>query len=314
MNMDTLYQKITKAQQDKRKLQRLQQEQKNLTIELDSLEQQQADYHAKLQEEKVDVEKLESVSLTNLFYTLIGQKEDKLDQEKQDVTKVQLQYQEVRESVADLKEDRHHVQSKISELGEPDLRYQQLLDERYQHLLDMGHETGQQALTILEKLGDMKDEQTEIAEAVDAGMKVREKLAETQEALSKAKNWGAADMIGGGAFTTAIKHGHIDDAKQASHDAQRLLRKFSYELNDIGQSFQADMNISGGLTFADYFLDGLIVDWFVQDKINQSAEQVDEMYGQVERTLTQLDELNREINQTIADADKQWEELVIHAH
>ncbi len=312
--MDTLYQKITKAQQDKRKLQRLQQEQKNLTIELDSLEQQQADYHAKLQEEKVDVEKLESVSLTNLFYTLIGQKEDKLDQEKQDVTKVQLQYQEVRESVADLKEDRHHVQSKISELGEPDLRYQQLLDERYQHLLDMGHETGQQALTILEKLGDMKDEQTEIAEAVDAGMKVREKLAETQEALSKAKNWGAADMIGGGAFTTAIKHGHIDDAKQASHDAQRLLRKFSYELNDIGQSFQADMNISGGLTFADYFLDGLIVDWFVQDKINQSAEQVDEMYGQVERTLTQLDELNREINQTIADADKQWEELVIHAH
>ncbi len=312
--MDTLYQKITKAQQDKRKLQRLQQEQKNLTIELDSLEQQQADYHAKLQEEKVDVEKLESVSLTNLFYTLIGQKEDKLDQEKQDVTKVQLQYQEARESVADLKEDRHHVQSKISELGEPDLRYQQLLDERYQHLLDMGHETGQQALTILEKLGDMKDEQTEIAEAVDAGMKVREKLAETQEALSKAKNWGAADMIGGGPFTTAIKHGHIDDAKQASHDAQRLLRKFSYELNDIGQSFQADMNISGGLTFADYFLDGLIVDWFVQDKINQSAEQVDEMHGQVERTLVQLEELNREINQTIADADKQWEELVIHAH
>lgn len=312
--MDTLYQKITKAQQDKRKLRRLQQEQKNLTIELDSLEQQLADYHTKLQEEKVDVEKLESVSLTNLFYTLTGQKEDKLDQEKQDVTKVQLQYQEARESVADLKEDRHHVQSKIAELGEPDLRYQQLLDEKYQHLLDRGHETGQQALTILEKLGDMKDEQTEIAEAVDAGMKVREKLAETQDALSKAKNWGTADMIGGGAFTTAIKHGHIDDAKQAAHDAQRLLRKFSYELNDIGQSFQADMNISGGLTFADYFLDGLIVDWFVQDKINQSAEQVDEMYGQVERTLTQLDELNREINQTIADADKQWEELVIHAH
>lgn len=311
--MEELYQQIVQAQGDKRMLQRLNQERKQLTLELEKLKRQKKALYQQLQAEKIDVEKLESISLVNLFYSIIGQKTEKLDQEKQELAKAQLSYQEAKESVADISEDIQKLDQQIQTLGEPDLRYRSLLKEKYHRLLDIDHESGQEALVILEQIGNLKDEKTEIAEAIDAGEKVKDKLEEAQTSLSKAKNWGTADMLGGGMLTTSMKHGHMDDAKQATHEAQRLLRKFSYELNDIGRSFQTIIDISGGLTFADYFFDGLIVDWFVQDKIQRSVEQVDEMSRKVEQTLTQLEEINQEVNQLTEDAYKQWEQIIYHA-
>ncbi len=131
--------------------------------------------------------------------------------------------------------------------------------------------------------------------------------------LDKAKNWGTADMFGGGFISTSLKHSHIDDARRSSHNAQRLLRKFSHELADIGESFQADIKISGGLTFADYFLDGLVMDWFVQDKINQSANEVNSMREKVSQTVTQLKKLEKDIVHTITHAESEWENLIFQA-
>ncbi len=313
VELDTYYQKIVKAQEDKRKLNRLKHERKELAVELEKLEKQKQEFYQQLQDEKVDVEKLESFSVANIFYSITGQKLEKLDEEKQEVARAQLRYQEAKASVQDLQEDISALDQQIRELGEPDVRYQHLLEEKYHHLLDTNHESGQQALEVLEKLGNMQDEKSEIAEAIDAGEKVKRALSSALSSLDSAKNWGTVDMFGGGLISTSLKHSHIDDAKQATHDAQRLLRKFSHELNDIGKSFQANVEISGGLTFADYFFDGLIMDWFVQDKINQSEQQVSEMYQKVEETISQLKRLNQDVNNTIDQANHKWEQIIYHA-
>lgn len=311
--MDTIFQKIIKAKEDKRKQERLRQERKKLAIELQEQEAQKRDYYQKLQDEKVDVEKLESLSVANFFYSLSGRKSEKLDKEKQEVARAQLHYEEAKEAAAELQEDITQLDQQISDLRDPDVRYQNLLEEKYHYLLDADHESGQQALQLLEQLGNMQDEKTEIAEAIHAGERVKQALSEALSALDSAKNWGTVDMFGGGLISTSLKHSHMDDAQKATNKAQRLLRKFSYELDDIGKSFDTDVKVSGGLTFADYFFDGLIMDWFVQDKINKSEVQVREMYEKIEKTISQLKHLNGKVNQTIAKANNKWEQVVFNA-
>ncbi|WP_058308244.1 hypothetical protein [Gracilibacillus massiliensis] len=311
--MDAFYQKIVKAQEEKRKINRLKHERKELSVDLEKLEKQKSECYQRLQDEKVDVEKLESISISNLFYTVTGKKLEKLDQEKQEVVRAQLQYQEAKESLEDVKEDIGELDQQIRALGEPDVRYQNLLEEKYHLLLDSNHQSGQEALDLLEQLGVMQDEKSEVAEAIAAGEEVKRALSSATDSLDSAKNWGTADMLGGGIISTSLKHSHLDDAERATHEAQRLLRKFSHELNDIGKSFKANIEISGGLTFADYFFDGLIMDWFVQDKINKSAEQVSDMYQKVDQTISQLKQLNLNLNETIKKADQQWETIVYNA-
>ncbi len=163
--MDTFYQKIVKAQEEKRKINRLKHERKELSVDLERLEKQKSECYQRLQDEKVDVEKLESFSISNLFYTVTGKKLEKLDEEKQEVVRAQLQYQEAKESVEDVTEDIGELDQQINALGEPDVRYQNLLEEKYHHLLDSNHQSGQEALELLEQLGVMQDEKSEVAEA-----------------------------------------------------------------------------------------------------------------------------------------------------
>src|SRR5699024_10051907 len=117
------------------------QERKKLSVELERLAEQKQERYQQLQEEKVDVEKLESISITNLFYSISGRKLEKLDKEKQEVARAQLQYKEVKEAVEGLEEDIAELDKKMKALSDPDVRYQNLLEEKYHHLLDANHES-----------------------------------------------------------------------------------------------------------------------------------------------------------------------------
>ncbi|WP_077368186.1 hypothetical protein [Anaerosalibacter sp. Marseille-P3206] len=53
-------------------------------------------------------------------------------------------------------------------------------------------------------------------------------------------------------------------------------------------STDIDINISSFDTFADYFFDGLIFDWIVQSKINDSLNRVINLDRKVEKLINLL--------------------------
>lgn len=53
-------------------------------------------------------------------------------------------------------------------------------------------------------------------------------------------------------------------------------------------STDIDINISSFDTFADYFFDGLIFDWIVQSKINDSLDRVINLDRKVEKLINLL--------------------------
>ena len=133
------------------------------------------------------------------------------------------------------------------------------------------------------------DMEKEKREAIDAGHRALRSLREARENLSGAKNWGLMDMIGGGLISTMAKHSKMDRAKENMEQARYDLRNFSRELNDVNMTYHLNIETGDFLSFADWFFDGLVVDWMVQDRINQAARQVDEAISRVEDILRQLE-------------------------
>ena len=126
------------------------------------------------------------------------------------------------------------------------------------------------------------DIEKEKREAIEAGRRALSSLRTAKENLNSAKNWGLVDMFGGGFFTTMLKHSKMDQAKRNMEQAKYDLRSFSRELNDV------NINTGDFLSFADYFFDGFVVDWVVQDRINNAKRQVEEAIRRTESIVSQL--------------------------
>ena len=125
-------------------------------------------------------------------------------------------------------------------------------------------------------------------EAIDAGNKALRSLRKAQENLDSAKGWGIFDMLGGGFLSTMVKHSKVDQAKENMEQAKYDLRNFSKELNDVNIACNLHIETGDFLSFADWFFDGFIVDWMMQDRISQASQQVEEAIRRVEDILRQL--------------------------
>ena len=84
------------------------------------------------------------------------------------------------------------------------------------------------------------------------------------------------------------KHSKIDQAIQNMEQAMDYLRNFSRELNDVNIACDLNINIGDFLSFADYFIDGFVADWMVQDRINNARYQVEEAIRRTEYIISQL--------------------------
>ncbi len=128
----------------------------------------------------------------------------------------------------------------------------------------------------------------ETQEAIDAGERALSSLRAAQRELSSARNWGIYDLLGGGFISTLIKHNKMDNAQAYMEQAKYDLNSFSRELSDVNMAVNLNIDTHDFLTFADWFFDGFIADWLVQDRINEARSQVDEAIRRVESIVRQL--------------------------
>ena len=145
------------------------------------------------------------------------------------------------------------------------------------------------------------DIEKEKREAIEAGRRALNSLRTAKENLNSAKNWGLVDMFGGGFFTTLLKHSKMDQAKRNMEQAKYDLRSFSRELNDVNMACNLNINTGDFLSFADYFFDGFVVDWVVQDRINNAKRQVEEAIRRTESIVNQLQRMYGKGNESKID-------------
>jgi signal transduction protein with GAF and PtsI domain len=143
-------------------------------------------------------------------------------------------------------------------------------------------------LQLSESLADARSDVRELDEAISAGNQVLDGLDHAIAALKSAGGWGMWDLLGGGIVATAVKHSRIDDARTSIHRVQELLWRFRRELGDVEADPDVGVDLSSFEAFADYFFDGLIVDWIVQSRIEHSLEKAVRMQDTVQQVVGDL--------------------------
>jgi len=241
-----------------------------------------------MEKEGKDLKKYESLSLTGLFHTILGNKEEQLEKERQEFLAAKLKYDETKTAVKDLETGISGLIKELAAYGEVDDQYNRIMRAKETYIIEHNDENSNKLMDLIEELAGIRSSIKEIKEAMSAGHLVKEKLQQMIGSLESAGNWGTWDMLGGGFLATAVKHSRIDDARSLAYDVQKLLREFRYELEDVDAYIELDVNIGSFETFADYFFDGLISDWIVQSRINDSLNNSLMMRDNIDDILSRL--------------------------
>src|SRR5690606_30419003 len=147
----------------------------------------------KLDMEQRDVEKLTTMSLTNLFHTILRSKEEQLELERQEALAAALKLQEAELTLVELKEEQKENGLKLAELANAESEYNRLMHKKEEWLRTCPQsalELDEMELLIAEKSLLLK----ELREALSAGKSVMSHLSDASNSLEKAENWGNWDM------------------------------------------------------------------------------------------------------------------------
>lgn len=263
---------LKKAIEQKRLKKKLAGDLRTVEAELQGTDSRLVTLGAQLEKEKVDVKKFERTSLTTLFYAILGSREEQLEKERQELLSIQLQYQQTKYQVEYLESERVFLKERLEELGDLEAEYESLLLGKEALLRESNRAIARELIENAEQSAILASEVKEFAEALQAGKDVLSSLERVLYSLESAKSWGTWDMFGGGFLSTAVKHNHIDQARDGIHDVQAKLSTFKRELADVRERIELKIDIGEFETFADFFFDGLIVDWVVQSRIVESLE------------------------------------------
>lgn len=266
---------------------------------------------ARLREQE-DVDKLEGISLSAIFYSITGQKEEKIEKEQQEVYVATRKYENVCAQLKAVNREIERYNYEIIELSSCEREYEQLLNEKAKYIKKIDLINGPQILKIEEQLQVLKSQCKEIDEAYSVGEIVVDEIEVIKKFLHKARNWGAYDLLGGGLICDMVKHSHLDNAQLKIQHLQELMNRYQTEITDVQVQLETHVKIEGFLCFADFFFDGLFADLAVLDQIEDSEKQINNTYKQVQEVQNQLrsmrdnirikmQEIHTELNQKVLE-------------
>ena len=272
------------------KLYKLRSQSQEANSRLKSKEERSVQLKQVLEKEYHDVEQLDKLNLTALFYSILGNKDKKQEKERQEYLKAKLQYEEAIKEIKLIKRTVEQLRIQINLLKNSEEKYQLLLREKEEFLLSLEDESSKNLQDVIDDINAAALHIQEIEEVLQEAEPALHYLNETFNQLQSAESWGTFDMIGGGLLVTSIKHGKIDEARLGISKAQFYLDNLSRELRDVVLPTQLNESIDIGDfdSFGDYIFDGLIFDFIVQEKISKSKSHVQRVYLQVSRIETIL--------------------------
>lgn len=133
----------------------------------------------------------------------------------------------------------------------------------------------------------------ELEEAIELGRKVFYCLKRAEEKLDKASDWGLVDLAVPNFITANLKHRRIQEANLEIERARYYLGAFRKGLDRV--VFPKDISVHVGQVtrLADILLASRVMDVFVQDKINDTCEQLEKSRKQIKRVVQELQKMKQ---------------------
>lgn len=301
--LDALREQIARLREDSAVLERLLEQEREL-------EETVAQRRAEWDMEYRDVERMERVSLSSVWASLRGTKEEDLLREKAEEQAARMKLQEAERQLEEVRAEFNARQERLRELPALERRYEALLEEKKAAYRESDPVLAAKLALIERRRLDETARRRELLEAREAGEQALGYIRSALESLDSAAGWSTWDMLGGGLVSDMMKYSRMDDAQRRMESAQSALRRYRAELADVAMEAGFELQ-SNGLTYAmDIFFDNIFSDWAVRDRIYNSLEQLEYVEDRVAQIQSRLELDLDETERTLNALEEEWKTLI----
>lgn len=240
-----------------------------------------------MQKEQVDVDQLEKLSISSFFYTVIGQKEKKLEKEKAEAIDAQEKYSDLQNKLSELNEEIKKYERELRTVRGCDLRYGRLLPQ------------------ILDEIkASDTHEATAVIDTFDSLTRIEEKIQKFDEELELCRE-AMTNVI------NALKHlekAYSYAQKRSSYlhrkNRIRLTCKILVILEDeirpiIEELYRQIKRLDAGLV-------GSRIDFEIKAELTADFSDISELKAATERLIPQIEEIQRKLR----EARDRWAKVV----
>ncbi len=267
---------------------------------------------SQLKKEEKDVKSLENKGFRPLFYKILGDKEKQLETERQEYLAVSLKYNALREEIDIIEYEKDLLQKKSISFPKVKKEVEDLKRHRQEELLNSGNPKREEVALVLKKYDHSVILGKEIAEAITASSNAYKNLDGLTGILRQALDWGRWRGRNSSGYAEMMKRSKLSEASRALAVTQRSLDYFAKEMSDLGETnMRLTLNFNELNKFTDYFLDNLITDWIIQQKIKNTLNSVLVVKDKVDRIKQSLDKEFQNNKQNLAELLKERDRILL---
>ncbi len=281
------------------------------------LEEEEKALHAMgvtLAKEQRDVETLEREGLTTMFRKFLGDREEKLDKEREEYLRASLRYNELYKSIELIRFELDLLSKKEQTLETVERRVETLIAYREKELMDLDPKTALVLKGINQQTDKLHKYNVEVDEAIGAGARALEFVQGAEQQLIHARFIGQEDMWGKRYRGTGQrKHDAIDRARDLAYKSRHELIRFGNELQDVfkGMQLEINMDIEKFGRFADIFFDNLITDYLVQQQISKSLVNITSTRQRLDIIMQSLNNERNVIREKLEHLEKERKAVIV---
>jgi len=310
---DDIEQRLAAAAQAARELEVTRQRSADLQARQDHLGSELAVLQAQYQHEQKDVDRLEHLSLSRVFASMKGSREDALTREQAEANAVRVRVADAQARLEAVRSELQAAQNRLGQLASAPQAYAAMLAEKERHLTESGDPRRATLLSLADERGRLNAELAEMNQAMAAADAARQALSVVEDRLGSASGWNTYDtFFRGGMLATAMEHSRLDDAAAAAAEADRRMAVLRTDLTELDRVAETSpmITLSSATRFVDLWFNNIFTDLAVRDRIQQGQQNVAQSLQMVSAIEGRLKTQSAEVQSRLSQIEAQRRDLL----
>lgn len=220
----------------------------DLYAKRDELESVLNDLGVSLQKEQADVEKLEGVTMSSVFYTVIGQKDKKLEKEKAEAFDAEEKFSEIRNQLDELNEEITRYERELRAVRGCDLRYVRLLPQIIDEIKAIDSPAAKAIIDTVDSLTRIEAKLTALDEALALCTEALNNAKSAEKSLAISENYAQSLSLFNAKHNAPLRSDIKINLTQAQQTVDTLCRQIKrLDASLVGSQINFDINIEVGV-------------------------------------------------------------------
>ena len=220
----------------------------DLYAKRDELESVLNDLGVSLQKEQADVEKLEGVTVSSVFYTMIGQKDKKPEKEKAEAFDAEEKFSEIQDQLDEINEEITKHERELRAVRSCDLRYVRLLPQIIDEIKAIDSPAAKAIIDTVDSLTRIEAKLTALDEALALCTEALNNAKAAEKSLAISENYAQSLSLFNAKHNAPLRSDIKINLTQAQQTVDTLCRQIKrLDASLVGSQINFDINIEVGV-------------------------------------------------------------------